>query len=141
MLAAIERNLNDLVQALNLLGVKRCGHCKKFFRTSNPGALFAAAGEVVCFECIPAWWPLRREQLTCEQRQDTEANLVFWLRNFHSARTLHGSAKLKPNVDVKFELLAKCLECRGTGTYLGDKRCRYCSGPGTVRVIVPDNLR
>jgi hypothetical protein len=137
LLEGVERNLNDLVQGLSLLGVKRCSWCRKFYR-SDPGRMFSSGGETVCFECIPAWWPARREQLPCAERQEVEGNLVFWLRSFHHARSFSGSHKPSEDQSVKFELLASCLECRGTGTYLGDKRCRYCAGPGTVRVVVPD---
>lgn len=138
LLEGVERNLNDLVQGLSLLGVKRCDCCKKFYR-ADPGVLFSGGGEIVCFDCIPAWWPVRREQLVCAERQKAEGNLVFWLRNFHNARSLRGSTSPDADQSVKFELVANCLECHGTGTYLGDKRCRYCAGPGTVRVVVPKN--
>lgn len=141
MLEGVERSLNDLVQGLSLLGVKRCSQCKKFFRASNPGTLFSSGSEFVCFDCIPVWWPARREQLGCEERQRIEGDLVYWLRNFHDARSCHGSARLKEPQTVKFEIMANCLECRGTGTYLGDKRCRYCAGPGTVRIVVPEIAR
>src|SRR5215469_13679635 len=138
ILEGLESELHDLVQGLSLLGIKRCSWCKRFFRSSDPGALFSGAGEFVCFECIPGWWPSRREQLSCAERQETEGNLVFWLRSFHQAHTVHGSKGPKLDQAVKFELSATCLECLGTGVYLGDKRCRYCAGPGTVRVIVPE---
>ena len=138
VMSGIERNLNDLVQGLGLLGVKRCCHCKKFFRASDPGTLFDSGGGLVCFDCIPGWWAARREQLACEERQEIEGNLVFWLRSFHHARSFKDFDKPSGKQRVKFELMASCLECRGTGTYLGDKRCRYCDGPGTVRVVVPE---
>jgi len=141
ILEGLENELNDLVQGLSLLGIKRCSWCKRFFRSSDPGALFSGAGELACFECIPVWWPSRREQLSCAERQETEGYLVFWLRSFHNARTVSGSNGLKQDKAAKFELLASCLECHGTGVYLGDKRCRYCAGPGTVRVIVPERSR
>jgi len=141
ILEGFECDLNNLVQGLGLLGLRRCSQCKRFFRSSDPGALFTAVGALVCFECIPVWWPLRREQLSCMERQNTERQLVFWLRNFHDARSYKGSGKVPDDQTVKFELMANCLECRGTGTYLGDKRCRYCAGPGTVRVIVPEKPR
>lgn len=140
ILEGVERKLNDLVQGLSLLGVKRCSHCKQFFRTSDRGRLFVGAGETVCFECIPAWWADRREQLSCADRQKTESDLVYWLRSFHNARSFRNSSKLPDCQAVKFELTANCLECHGTGN-LGAKCCRYCSGPGTVRVIVPQLSR
>lgn len=141
LLEGVERNLSHLVQGLSLLGVKRCSHCQRFFRASQPGVLFAAGDQMVCFECIPAWWPSCREQLSCEDRQKTEGDLVYWLRSFHDARSFCDNGKPPETGSVKFELLANCLECRGTGTYLGDKRCRYCSGPGTVRIVVPKLAR
>jgi hypothetical protein len=141
ILEGLENELNDLVQGLGLLGIKRCAWCRRFFRSSDPGALFGGAGESVCFECIPLWWPSRREQLSCPEQRATEGDLVCWLRSFHQARTVHGSNRLKRDQAVKFELLASCLECHGTGVYLGDKRCRYCAGPGTVRVVVPERSR
>jgi hypothetical protein len=141
ILARVEQNLNDLAQGLSLLGVKRCSQCKNFFRSSDRGALFGSDGELVCFGCVPAWWAARREQLSCEDVQKTESDLVFWLRSFHNARLMKHSNKPDEDQPVRFELVASCLECRGSGTLLGDRRCRYCDGPGTVRVIVPEKGR
>jgi hypothetical protein len=138
MLARLERDLNDLVQGLNLLGAKRCSHCNRFYRSSDPRSLFIAGGEQVCVKCIPQWWPARREQLSGPARQEMEANLAFWLRSFHNARSVKASRKATA---VKFELVVACLECRGTGKYMGGRRCRYCDGPGTIRVIVPEASR
>jgi hypothetical protein len=138
VLARVEQKLNNLTQGLSLLGIKRCSQCDSFFRSSDPGTLFSSGREQVCFECIPAWWPVRREQLSCEDAQKVEADLVFWLRGFHAARLVKGSSKPADNKPVKFELMAKCLECRGSGTLLGDRRCRYCDGLGTVQVVVPE---
>jgi hypothetical protein len=140
ILEGVERNLNDLVQGLGLLGVKRCSHCKQFYRASDRGRLFTSNGETVCFECIPAWWAYRREQLDCEDQQKMESDLVYWLRGFHNARSYRDS-KLPDSNDVKFELTASCHECHGTGMHFKEKRCRYCSGPGTVRIVVPKEPR
>jgi hypothetical protein len=141
ILARVEHNLNDLVQGLSLLGVKRCSWCKRFFRSSDPGALFSSGRELVCLGCIPAWWPSRREQLSCEDIQKAEGSLVFWLRGHHNAYLQKNSRKPNEGQPVKFELVASCLECRGSGTLMGDRRCRYCDGPGAVRVIVPEKTR
>lgn len=141
ILARVEQNLNGLVQGLGLLGVKRCSRCERFFRSSDPGALFSVGPELVCFSCIPAWWPSRRDQLSCEDRQKTETDLVFWLRNFHHAQLVKGVRAATENQPAKFELVAGCLDCRGTGTLMGGNRCRYCDGPGSVRVVVPENAR
>ena len=136
ILEGVERNLSDLVQSLSLLGAKRCSHCKQFFRASDRGRLFIGAVEFVCFGCIPEWWAYRREQLSCMDRQKAESDLVYWLRSFHRGRSYRNSSKPRDGQAVKFELTASCLECHGTGN-LVDKCCRYCSGPGTVRIVVP----
>ncbi len=141
MLARVEQNLNNLAQGLSLLGVKRCSRCKNFYRSSDPGTLFSSGAELVCFGCVPAWWPSHREQLSCADAQKTEGDLVYWLRTFHDARLVKGPGKPNQDQAVKFELVARCLECRGSGTLLGDRRCRYCDGPGAVRVIVPAETR
>ena len=39
-LSHVEHDLNDIIAALALLGVKRCSQCRQFFRASEPGALF-----------------------------------------------------------------------------------------------------
>jgi hypothetical protein len=140
ILARVERNLNDLVQGLSLLGVKRCSRCKRFIRSTDPGALFGSV-ELVCLGCVPAWWASRREQLSCADRKRMEGRLVFWLRNFHNAHLVKRSGKSPKNQPVKFELVASCLECRGTGTLMGERCCRYCDGPGEVRVVVPEKPR
>ncbi len=140
-LERVERNLNDLMQGLSLVGVKRCSQCGKFFRASDPGALFADKAAFICFECIPVWWHSRREQLSCADRQKTEVDLVYWLRGYHNARSFAGSSKPEEGEPAKFEFVANCLECRGTGKYLGEKRCRYCTGPGTILIVVPQRTR
>ena len=56
-----------------------------------------------------------------------EGNLVFWLRNFHNAYLTKGARQPNENQLVKFELIASCLECRGTGTLMGGRNCRYCA--------------
>ena len=141
LLESVERNLKDLVQGLGLRGVRRCSHCKRFFRATSPGTLFGAGTELICLECIPAWWPAHRDQLDSVQRQQTEGDLVFWLRGFHSARSCTRLSEPAKDQTARFELVADCLECRGTGKYLGEKRCRYCGGPGKVRIVVPKESR
>jgi hypothetical protein len=140
LLTRVEHKLNGLMQGLSLLGVKRCSWCERFFRASDPGTMFSGGGELVCFGCIPAWWSARREDLGCEERKNLETDLVFWLRGFHNARLVKGSRPTEKR-PVRFELVANCLECRGSGALLGGRRCRYCDGPGVVRVVVHENSR
>ena len=121
--------------ALALLGVAPCSWCKKYFRRAEPGAMFDG-GELVCYACIPEWWPQRREQLSGKDRDDVEGKLVFWLRQFHKAESIKDPAKLPEASQQELTLVATCLECRGTGTSTGE-RCRFCEGRGTIWIVVP----
>ena len=130
--AEIER----LKDAFGLLGVSACSWCKKFLRRADPGALFDA-GELVCYGCIHQWWPTRCVQLSTKERENLEGKLVFWLRDYHRAETFKDPAKLPDNSLQELHIVANCLECRGTGTSMGQESCRFCEGRGTVWVIVP----
>ena len=133
-------DIDRMKDALALLGVAQCSWCKKYFRRTEPGAMFDG-GELVCYGCIPQWWPQRREQLTAssatsKDRDDVEGKLVFWLREFHKAETYKDPAKLPDCSQQELCLVVACLECRGTGTSMGDERCRFCEGRGIVWIVV-----
>jgi len=134
-LARLERDVNDLIGALALLGVKRCGHCKQFFRSSDPGALFDC-GELVCFGCIREWWSSYSGKLHVTSRDEIERKLSAWLRKYHQAEIVkEGSDKQLPPGD--FQIVTTCSECRGSGKLLEGQRCRFCNGLGTVWIVVP----
>jgi hypothetical protein len=124
-----------LRDALGLLGVSACSWCKKFWRRTDPGALFDA-GELICYGCIHEWWPRHGEQLSSKDRENLEGKLVFWLRDYHHAETFKDPAKLPESELQELHIVATCLECRGTGKSLGQDSCRFCEGRGTVWVIV-----
>ena len=63
-LARVEHDLSDLIDALALLGVKRCSQCRKFFRIADPGALFEG-DQLVCYRCIPDWWSSQSMRTRC----------------------------------------------------------------------------
>ncbi len=141
MLSRQQAEIDRLKDALAMLGVAQCSWCKKYFRRTEPGALFDG-GELVCYSCIPQWWPQRREQLsgsaaTSKDRDDLEGKLVFWLRQFHKAESFKDPAKLPDCSQQELCLEARCLECRGSGTSMGDERCRFCEGRGSVWIVVP----
>jgi hypothetical protein len=135
VLARYQLDLDRMKEALGLLGVSDCSWCKKFLRRSDPGALFDA-GELICFGCIHEWWPQRSVQLSTKEREELEGKLVFWLRDFHHAELFKDPAKLPESSLQELHIVANCLECRGTGKLMGQERCRYCDGRGTVWVIV-----
>ena len=136
-----QEEIGRMKDALALLGVSQCSWCKKYFRRTEPGAMFDG-GQLVCYGCIPEWWPQRREQLTAssatsKDRDDLEGKLVFWLRQFHKAESFKDPAKLPDCSQQELCLEVACLECRGTGTSGGDERCRFCEGRGLVWIVVP----
>jgi len=135
ILARHEFDLARLKEAFGLLGVNACARCKKFFRRADPGALFDA-GELVCYGCISEWWAQRCAQLSSKDREALEGKLVFWLRDHHHAETFKDPAKLPESSQQELHIVASCLECHGTGKLMGQERCRYCDGRGTVWVIV-----
>jgi hypothetical protein len=135
VLARHQLDLDRLKDGLALLGIHACSWCKKFLRRSDPGALFDA-GELVCYSCIHEWWPQRVAQLGIKERETLEGKLVFWLRDFHHAETYKDPAKLPESSLQELHIEATCLECRGAGKSMGQERCRFCEGRGTVWVIV-----
>jgi DnaJ-class molecular chaperone len=38
---------------------------------------------------------------------------------------------------AEFQIVAKCVECAGSGKLMEGERCRFCNGLGTVRIVVP----
>src|SRR6202021_4043378 len=84
VLARHQLDLDRLKDGLALLGINACSCCKKFLRRSDPGALFDA-GELVCYGCIPEWWPQRAGQVGIKEPEAPEGKLVFWLRDFNDA--------------------------------------------------------
>jgi hypothetical protein len=135
ILSRQQLDLDRLKDALGLLGISACSRCKKFFRRTEPGALFDA-GELVCYGCIHEWWPQRSAQLNTKDRENLEGKLVFWLRDYHQAETFKDPAKLPESSLQELHIVANCLECHGTGKSLGQDHCRFCEDRGTVWVIV-----
>src|SRR6202795_236788 len=71
----VEHDVDDLIGALALLGVKRCSQCRQFFRSAEPGALFDC-GQIVCYKCISDWWSSLSQHLGVTDRERTEGKLA-----------------------------------------------------------------
>jgi hypothetical protein len=137
-LSRVEHDLNDLIGALALLGVKRCSQCRQFFRSAEPGALFDY-GQLVCYKCVPDWWPSCSGRLGVTDRERAEGKLASWLRKYHRAEVVKETPGNVPDTsNVEFQMIAKCLECSGSGKLMEGERCRFCNGAGTVRIMVPN---
>jgi hypothetical protein len=136
-LARFGQDLDDLIGALALLGVRRCSQCKQFFRSADPGALFDC-GQLICYGCVPDWWHSLSAPNTVVDRARIEGKLASWLRKYHRAEVVKGAPdKTRDATDAEFQIVAKCLECGGSGKLMEGERCRFCNGFGTVRVVVP----
>jgi hypothetical protein len=131
-LSRIEHDLHDLVDGLALLGVKRCSQCKRFFHSSDPGALFDY-GKLVCFGCIPEWWTVQSGQLSVASREELGGKLASWLRKHHRAEVMKEAPEKS---DAALQVVTTCRECRGSGKLLEGERCRFCGGLGTVWIVV-----
>lgn len=49
--ALLRTELQEVINALALLGLQRCCRCRRFLRSSEAGALFDYT-EVVCYSCV-----------------------------------------------------------------------------------------
>jgi hypothetical protein len=136
-LSRVEHDVNDLIGALALLGIKRCSQCRQFFRSTDPGALFEN-GHTVCYGCIPHWWSLASTKLSVAERERIEGKLASWLRKYHRAEVVKETpGKVLDTSDAEFQIVSKCGECGGSGKLMEGERCRFCNGFGTVRIVVP----
>ena len=136
-LARVEHDLNDLIGALALLGIKRCFQCRQFFRCADPGALFECE-QFVCYDCIPDWWPSLSARIAVADRERIEGKLASWLRKHHRAEVIKVTPGNVPDTtNAAFQIAVKCLECSGSGKLMEGERCRFCNGLGTVRIVVP----
>jgi hypothetical protein len=132
----VEHDVDDLIGALALLGVKRCSQCRQFFRSAEPGALFEG-GQSVCYKCIPGWWPSFSSRMSVTDREQIEGKLASWLRKYHRAEVVkEPPGKVPDTGNVEFQMIARCLECAGSGKLMEGERCRFCNGSGTVRIVV-----
>jgi hypothetical protein len=132
----VERDVDDFIGALALLGVKRCSQCRQFFRSAEPGALFDS-GQIVCYKCIPDWWSSVSTQMGVTDRERIEGKPASWLRKYHGAEVVKETLDKVPDTgNIEFQLIARCLECAGSGKLMEVERCRFCNGAGTVRIVV-----
>jgi hypothetical protein len=135
-MARVEHDLRDVIDALALLGIKRCSQCRQFFRGADPGALFDCE-KLVCYKCIPDWWSSSSIRLSIADRERIEGKLASWLRKYHHAEVMKETpGKVPDNSNIEFQMIARCLECSGSGKLMEGERCRFCNGAGTVRIVV-----
>jgi hypothetical protein len=136
-LAQTQRDLENVIRALALLGVKRCSQCKQFFSSSDPGSLFGN-GMLVCYSCVPEWWESFSRQIAVPDREKLETKLSSWLRKYHGAQIVKEEKGKTPELSpLEFQVVVHCSECGGSGKLLQGERCRFCNGLGTVWIVAP----
>jgi hypothetical protein len=136
-LAQAQRDLQDVIRALTLLGIKRCSQCKQFFSSSDPGSLFGN-GMLVCYSCIPEWWESVSHTIAIPDREKLETKLSSWLRKYHGAEIVKEEKGRTPKSSpLEFQIVVHCGECGGSGNLLQGERCRFCNGFGTVWIVAP----
>ena len=135
--AQLRTEMQEVINALTLLGIQRCTCCRRFFRSSEAGTLFDY-GEVVCYSCIPEWWKSVSGQLSVHDRGKLESKLASWLRKYHQALVIKQDRNDSANANqCGFQMVVHCTECNGSGKLLEGERCRFCNGLGTIRVVIP----
>ena len=134
-LARIQRDLVNVKDALGVLGAKPCSVCGKFYLRSNPGDLFKACGDSVCYDCFSSWWSGTCPKLSVHDRESIEYKLTRWLIDHHKATVFHEFSELPPTELQDIHIVVGCHECKGSGKQYGSERCRSCLGNGTVWVV------
>ena len=134
-LARLERDMANVKDALGLLGAKPCSVCGKFYLRSDPGNLFKACGDSVCYACFSSWWPDVCPKLSVHDRKAIEHKLTRWLIDHHQATVFREFSELPPRELQDVHIVVGCQECKGSGKQSGSERCRHCLGNGTVWVV------
>lgn len=133
-LAQLQKDVNSVLAALALLGVKRCSQCKQFLKC-EPGSFFEC-GDLICYSCVPGWWTGASARLGVTEREKLEANLSSWLRRYHGAEVVTEPREGPSNGNAEaFRIVVHCTECHGSGKLLEGERCRFCKGAGNVWIV------
>jgi len=134
-LSGVERDLDALIGGLELLGVRRCAECGRFFRSPDADS-FLHGGELVCLGCVPAWWASRSPEMDAAEKEKLENKLALWLLRSHQAQVAGPPSKAPDSALCDIRLTAACTDCGGTGTTAGGLSCARCDGGGLVSVVM-----
>jgi len=131
----VEHNLDALIGGLELLGVRRCVECGRFYRSPDTGS-FLHGGELICLGCVPAWWASRSPEMDAAERAKIENKLALWLLRNRQAQVAGPPSKAPDAALCDIRLIASCTDCGGTGTTPGDLPCGECEGRGLISVVM-----
>jgi len=134
VLARLQREMENVKNALGLLGARPCSVCVKFYLSSDPGNLLKACGDSVCYACFSGWWADRCQGLSISDRESNEYKIMHWLIDHHRAKVYREFSELPPKELQDVRVVVGCRECKGSGK-MGGERCRHCLGNRTVWVV------
>jgi len=127
-LRGIERELAAQRAALVLLGLKQCSWCRMYLRFAEPGTLFDAGQQMVCYGCSYYWWSSVYPRLPVKDRSVLVRKLVHCLIYQHHTRVIKKTGKAVDNAPEGRRLVADCIQC-GSGRDTAGSRCSRCNGP------------
>ena len=134
-LSGVERDLDALIGGLELLGVRRCAGCGRFFRSPDADS-FLHGGELICLGCVPTWWASRSTEMNAAEKGRIENKLALWLLRNHQAQVAGPPSKTPDAALCDIRLTAVCTDCGGPGS-AKDVPCARCEGAGLISVVVP----
>ena len=120
-MARVEHDLNDLIDALALLGVKRCSQCRTIFPLRRPRRalrlrptrLLRMHSRLVVFLSM---------RLGVTDRERIEGKLASWLRKYHRAEVVKETPGTVPDTtNAEFQIVAKCARVRWLGKAHGGR--------------------
>ena len=77
-------------------------------------------------------------RLDITDRERIEGKLASWLRKHHRAEVVKETpGNALDTTNAEFQMVARCVECAGSGKLMEGERCRFCNEFGTVRIVVP----
>jgi hypothetical protein len=133
-LAYISRELDSIRAGLKILGLNQCSCCRKYYLCPD-GKNLVNVGQQVCYRCVGGWWEQRSPQVSIEERNTVEHQLLRWLTAYHGAKVIRRPGQMPAAEDIQLKVVVRCEQCLGTG--LSDAaKCLNCDGRGFVWVVV-----
>jgi hypothetical protein len=133
-LAYLSSELDKIKEGLKLLGLQQCSCCRKYFKCLD-GKNLLNAGQLVCYRCVSDWWQQRSPQISIEERNAVEHQLLRWLTAYYEAKVIRRPGQMPAPENILLKIVVRCEQCMGAGMMDGTK-CQSCDARGFVWVVV-----
>jgi hypothetical protein len=130
----IAGELDKIRDGLEMLGLKQCSCCRKYFKCPD-GKNLLSAGQLVCYRCVSGWWEQRSPKISIEERNAVERQLLRWLMTYHGAKVIRRLSHMPATEEIELKMVVGCGLCNGTGKS-GNAKCQNCDGRGSEWVVV-----